>query len=168
MRLVSRHPLQDFDDSQCYRDEARRVAEHPSVHASLSGIHTETFVGCTVIDTTACKSAVTRSKSTLSRSRTATWPALIVVVATGSRGHAVRAVQRQLNARTSPLAVDGVFGAQTDLAVRGFQQANGLLIDGIVGRRTWFALVTAAEGRPLSRSVFLDPTPRDAEPPPGW
>lgn len=34
-----------------------------------------------------------------------TWPALIVVLPTGSRGHAVRAVQRQLNARTSSLAV---------------------------------------------------------------
>ena len=72
-----------------------------------------------------------------------TWPALIVLVRSGSRGHAVRAVQRQLNARTSSLAVDGVFGPQTALAVRGFQQANGLLIDGIVGPNTWYALVTA-------------------------
>lgn len=71
-----------------------------------------------------------------------TWPALIVLVRSGSRGHAVRAVQRQLNARTSSLAVDGVFGPQTALAVRGFQQANGLLIDGIVGPQTWYALVT--------------------------
>src|SRR5918996_438113 len=36
-----------------------------------------------------------------------TWPALIVLVASGSRGDPVRAVQRQLNARTSSLAVDG-------------------------------------------------------------
>ena len=71
-----------------------------------------------------------------------TWRALIVLVRSGSRGHAVRAVQRQLNARTSSLAVDGVFGPQTALAVRRFQQANGLLIDGIVGPNTWYGLVT--------------------------
>jgi peptidoglycan hydrolase-like protein with peptidoglycan-binding domain len=72
-----------------------------------------------------------------------TWPALIVLVASGSRGDPVRAVQRQLNARTSSLAVDGRFGPQTALAVRQFQQANGLLVDGIVGPNTWFALATA-------------------------
>ena len=52
-------------------------------------------------------------------------------------------MQRQLNARTSSLAVDGRFGPQTALAVRQFQQANGLLVDGIVGPNTWFALATA-------------------------
>ena len=80
-----------------------------------------------------------------------TWPALIVLVASGSRGDPVRAVQRQLNARTSSLAVDGRFGPQTALAVRQFQQANGLLVDGIVGRDTWFALATAPTAGPTIR-----------------
>lgn len=80
-----------------------------------------------------------------------TWPALIVLVASGSRGDPVRAVQRQLNARTSSLAVDGRFGPQTALAVRQFQQANGLLVDGIVGRNTWFALATAPTAGPTIR-----------------
>ncbi len=80
-----------------------------------------------------------------------TWPALIVLVASGSRGDPVRAVQRQLNARTSSLAVDGRFGPQTALAVRQFQQANGLLVDGIVGPNTWFALVTAPTVGPIIR-----------------
>jgi len=83
-----------------------------------------------------------------------TWPALIVLVRAGSRGDAVRAVQRQLNARTSSLAVDGVFGPQTALAVRGFQQANGLLVDGIVGPDTWYALVsTPTVGPTVRRNV---------------
>jgi peptidoglycan hydrolase-like protein with peptidoglycan-binding domain len=72
-----------------------------------------------------------------------TWPALIVTVRRASRGHAVRAVQQQLNARRSSLAVDGDFGSQTEQAVRRFQQEHSLLIDGIVGPSTWHSLVTA-------------------------
>jgi peptidoglycan hydrolase-like protein with peptidoglycan-binding domain len=80
-----------------------------------------------------------------------TWPALIVLLASGSRGDPVRAVQRQLNTRTSSLAVDGRFGPQTALAVRQFQQANGLLVDGIVGPNTWYALATAPTVGPIIR-----------------
>ena len=36
---------------------------------------------------------------------------------------------------------DGIFGRRTDYAVRRFQDADGLTIDGIVGRRTWSALL---------------------------
>ncbi|QYN33661.1 peptidoglycan-binding protein [Pseudonocardia sp. DSM 110487] len=83
-----------------------------------------------------------------------TWPALIVLVSSGGRGDVVRAVQRQLNARSSSLAIDGVFGPQTALAIRRFQQANGLLVDGIVGPDTWYALVTApAAGPTLRRNI---------------
>lgn len=80
-----------------------------------------------------------------------TWPELIVLLSSGSRGDGVKAVQQQLNARTSSLAVDGVFGPQTAFAVRGFQQANGLLIDGIVGPNTWYELVTAPTAGPTIR-----------------
>ena len=53
----------------------------------------------------------------------------------GSRGVAVRDLQRRLN-----VPVDGIFGRQTDRAVRDFQRAAGLAADGIVGRRTWGSL----------------------------
>ena len=36
--------------------------------------------------------------------------------------------------------VDGIFGSQTDSAVRYFQKRNGLTVDGIVGRETLAAL----------------------------
>ena len=36
--------------------------------------------------------------------------------------------------------IDGIFGANTQSAVRAFQQANGLTPDGVVGRRTWYKL----------------------------
>lgn len=37
--------------------------------------------------------------------------------------------------------VDGIFGAQTEAAVRKFQEIFGLTVDGIVGQSTWYALV---------------------------
>ena len=79
-----------------------------------------------------------------------TWPALIVQVSSGSRGEAVRAVQSQFRARSQQgsgdpslgLQVDGIFGPRTDAAVRSFQQAAQLGVDGIVGPVTWHALVS--------------------------
>ncbi len=37
--------------------------------------------------------------------------------------------------------VDGIFGAQTEAAVRKFQEIFNLDVDGIVGRATWYAMV---------------------------
>jgi peptidoglycan hydrolase-like protein with peptidoglycan-binding domain len=41
---------------------------------------------------------------------------------------------------------DGKFGAKTSAAVKAFQRAHGLLADGIVGPRTWAAMVDVANG----------------------
>ena len=53
----------------------------------------------------------------------------------GSTGPDVVRVQGALG-----IQPDGVFGPQTDQAVRIFQQRNGLAVDGIVGPRTWSVL----------------------------
>ena len=54
-----------------------------------------------------------------------------------SRGDAVRSIQRALNRLGfGPLVVDGIFGRGTDSAVRLFQKAEKLDIDGIVGPKT--------------------------------
>lgn len=45
-----------------------------------------------------------------------------------------------LNQGFNPGPVDEIFGSLTDLAVRNFQRAKGLEIDGIVGPITWAAL----------------------------
>ena len=59
----------------------------------------------------------------------------------GATGEPVRRAQRAL--RRTPdlgLAVDGIFGAKTEAAVKSFQHGKGLAVDGIVGPRTWEAL----------------------------
>jgi peptidoglycan hydrolase-like protein with peptidoglycan-binding domain len=83
----------------------------------------------------------------------ATWRALLVTLRLGSAGPAVRAVQDQANFRNGrnghSLTVDGRYGPTTAAWVRGFQHAvaqeiPGFPVDGIVGPRTWQALVTEA------------------------
>lgn len=76
-----------------------------------------------------------------------TWRALVVTVRRGDKGEAVRAVQEDLARRdpTSPapiFAIDGLFGPVTDFHVRGFQGKVGLVEDGVVGPRTWQALMS--------------------------
>ena len=66
----------------------------------------------------------------------------------GSRGPFVTVIQTELNriSRNYPAIpridrVDGIFGPQTEAAVRKFQEVFGLDADGVVGKSTWYALV---------------------------
>ena len=49
------------------------------------------------------------------------WP----VVATGHNGHPVKTLQFLLRARGHTVTVDGIFGPQTDAAVKAFQTSKG-------------------------------------------
>lgn len=59
----------------------------------------------------------------------------------GDRGNFVTILQYLLNEYGANLSPDGIFGTNTETAVRTFQANNGLTQDGIVGRNTWNALL---------------------------
>lgn len=63
------------------------------------------------------------------------------VLRQGSSGYQVTVLQYLLRHRGYTLAVDGAFGSGTASSVRGFQSANGLSADGIVGPATWSRLI---------------------------
>lgn len=54
----------------------------------------------------------------------------------GSRGEEVKKLQQLLG-----LKADGIFGVQTETAVKQFQLKHGLVADGIVGKNTWNKLL---------------------------
>ncbi len=62
----------------------------------------------------------------------------------GDTGAAIKLLQHRLNLVGSQLTEDGVWGVQTDSAVRGYQYRAGLTVDGIVGPKTQAALVRDA------------------------
>lgn len=63
----------------------------------------------------------------------------------GSKNNQVKALQRMLYAMKYDLGssnpIDGDFGAKTDAAVRSYQKANKLTVDGVVGEKTWAKLL---------------------------
>jgi hypothetical protein len=61
-------------------------------------------------------------------------------VVIGDQGEATAAVQWRLRMAGQDVVVDGDFGPRTEEAVRAFQRARGLAIDGRVGSSTWSVL----------------------------
>ena len=75
----------------------------------------------------------------------------------GDRGESVLDVQGRLVRLGHAITPDersGVFGPSTEDAVRAFQQARGVLVDGIVGPDTWLELVDAS-WRLGDRTLYL-------------
>jgi GH25 family lysozyme M1 (1,4-beta-N-acetylmuramidase) len=65
----------------------------------------------------------------------------------GATGSAVRTLQSRLNAWGAHLVVDGRFGVATWSAVRAFQAARKITVDGIAGPQTWAALLRVPSAR---------------------
>lgn len=87
-----------------------------------------------------------------------TWPKLVIQVKQGDSGDGVRAVQDQIHSRGDGqvLAVDGIFGPDTEAAVRAFQQLLGLTVDGIVGPDTWIHLANGYLAAPDPQTAAKD------------
>ena len=60
-----------------------------------------------------------------------------------------------LKANGHDIAVDGIFGPETEKAVEAYQKANGLGVDGIVGPKTWGSL----EAKKAEAARAATPTP---------
>lgn len=59
----------------------------------------------------------------------------------GSKGNEVMAWQEFLNANGYPCGIaDGIFGKNTERAVKQWQSSHGLNADGIIGPKTWASL----------------------------
>lgn len=58
----------------------------------------------------------------------------------GSTGQDVRNLQGILHQINYSISLDGIFGARTEATVKQFQKDQSLLVDGIVGSKTWSAL----------------------------
>ncbi len=67
-------------------------------------------------------------------------PLVYSVLKEGSKGPLVKTLQAKLSCFYQ-IQVDGVFGPETTKVVRAFQQRERLIDDGIVGPRTWSALL---------------------------
>lgn len=83
-----------------------------------------------------------------------TWNALLnlnptsQILRVGDKTSAVMYLQRLLLSKLYPVgSLDGIFGKNTEQQVKNFQQENGIVSDGIVGRVTWNKLLTT-NGRP--------------------
>ncbi len=66
------------------------------------------------------------------------------ILRAGDRGEAVRDLQERLTERGQSVTLDGQFGDETLAAVRAFQAARGLRVDGICGPETWEALIESS------------------------
>lgn len=80
----------------------------------------------------------------------------------GDSGEVIVYLQTLLCDAGDTIPVDGKFGQKTEAAVRAFQQAEGLTVDGVVGAKTWAAL-EAATGHDTEPEPSPDPMEPDDE-----
>ena len=74
----------------------------------------------------------------------------------GCTGDAVKTLQDKLNTLGYNSGnVDGIFGAKTYAAVTAFQKANGLGVDGIVGKLTWGKLYGVSPAMPVETTTVV-------------
>lgn len=87
------------------------------------------------------------SKEVVEKSSTSGATITLPILSKGSKGGEVKTLQRLLNAlgytdsNKKSLAVDGSFGNATLYALKAFQKAEGLDVDGYCGKQTWTALI---------------------------
>lgn len=70
--------------------------------------------------------------------------ATLPTIKNGSKGEPVKALQILLNGRGFNCGTaDGIAGSKTDAAIKAYQKANGLAVDGSCGPKTWAKILGA-------------------------
>lgn len=78
----------------------------------------------------------------------------------GSKGDKVSELQKYLKDKgykgvhDTPLVIDGIFGEDTEFAVLAFQQSQNLVADGLVGVKTWQALMGESTNKLLKNADY--------------
>lgn len=117
----------------------------PKTHAAVKAFQTRRNLPATgIVGPTTWAALMTTTATTATASRSTSSPrvatpytALVsTVLKAGSRGAAVKTLQRALGG----LSVDGAFGARTSAAVKAFQKARHLPQTGVVDVKVWQAL----------------------------
>jgi Putative peptidoglycan binding domain len=73
----------------------------------------------------------------------------VIALSAGSEGRQVQLLQQALGG----IKVDGIFGPETEQAVRAFQTSHGLTVDGVVGPLTSAVLRGERSGRAFTANI---------------
>lgn len=76
----------------------------------------------------------------------------------GSQGNDVKELQKILNQNGYKLTEDGIFGTNTQNAVKDYQTKNGLDVDGIVGTNTWGSLLGGSKSTTTNTTTNTNTT----------
>lgn len=115
--------------------------DKPHLQYNHKGYGTDTFTGKTV--STSVPKPVSKPTSTST------------LLKEGSKGASVKTLQADLNKLGYGLAVDGIFGAGTEKAVRDFQDVKRISVDGIAGKNTLAELKTALTMKTASKPLLV-------------
>ena len=78
-------------------------------------------------------------------------------ISLGSQDEDVKTAQELLNSTGRyNLVVDGIFGEQTNTAVKDYQRQNGLTVDGVIGPQTWASLTGGNQQSPEQETPKTD------------
>lgn len=120
-----------------WRDYGGSNPHNDHIHGELSWWGAR-MLTVTLLDTIAAGRLVSGQPRSWTESLIMTLP----VLRTGSSGRYVTKAQALCAVWRPGLRADGIFGPQTEGAVRTVQRLTGCVVDGVVGPQTWTALLT--------------------------
>jgi peptidoglycan hydrolase-like protein with peptidoglycan-binding domain len=150
------HPVRDLADEEPWqlslgRSRARRRAAQlrfVPTGSRAKRVSLGTLIALTVGPTASLASGQGTVTPTATPGPTTTTEHSIVL-SSGSEGRQVQLLQQALGG----IKVDGIFGPETEAAVRSFQASRGLSVDGVVGPLTSAALRSDSAGKAFGAQI---------------